>query len=73
MFEFNLVRGSLIPSKDFRILRELTRYKFKLTNMRFSEKNRYQNTLIVRNCKLDMDFFDVFDKSSSNIANLIFT
>lgn len=71
LLKFGIVRGSFIPSKDFRILRKLTRYKFKLTNMRSSEKNRYQNALTVGNCKLDMVFSDVFDKSSSYIANLI--
>ena len=71
MFKLGIVKGSFIPSKDIRILRELTRYKFKLTNIRSSEKNRYQNALTVGNCKLDMVFTDVFGKSSSNIANLI--
>lgn len=71
LFKLGIVRGSFIPPKDFRILRELTRYKFKLTNIRSSEKNRYQNALTVGNCKLDMVFTDVFGKSSSNIANLI--
>lgn len=71
LFKLGIVKGSFIPSKDIRILRELTRYKFKLTNIRSSEKNRYQNALTVGNCKLDMVFTDVFGKSSSNIANLI--
>lgn len=71
LFKLGIVKGSFIPSKDIRILRELTRYKFKLTNIRSSEKNRYQNVLTVGNCKLDMVFTDVFGKSSSNIANLI--
>lgn len=71
LFKFGIVNGSFIPSKNIRILRELTRYKFKLTNMRSSEKNRYQNALTVGNCKLDMVFSDVFGKSASNIANLI--
>lgn len=71
LFKFGIVRSSFIPSKDFRILRELTRYKFKLTSVRSSEKNRYQNALTVGNCKLDMVFTDVFGKSSSNIASLI--
>lgn len=71
LFKFGIVKGSFIPSKDFRILRELTRYKFKLTSVRSSEKNRYQNALTVGNCKLDMVFSDVFGKSSSNIATLI--
>lgn len=71
LFKLGIVNGSFIPSKDIRILRELTRYKFKLTNIRSSEKNRYQNALTVGNCKLDMVFSDVFGKSSSSIANLI--
>lgn len=71
LFKLGIVKGSFIPSKDIHILRELTRYKFKLTNIRSSEKNRYQNALTVGNCKLDMVFTDVFGKSSSNIANLI--
>ena len=60
----NLLNVS-IPQKDFRILRELTRYKYKLVNMRSSEKNRYQNALTSGNCKLDMVFTDVFGKSAS--------
>lgn len=71
LFKFGIVNGSFIPSKDIRILRELTRYKFKLTSVRSSEKNRYQNALTVGNCKLDMVFSDIFGKSASNIANLI--
>ncbi|BBK22830.1 hypothetical protein Aargi30884_17330 [Amedibacterium intestinale] len=62
LFKFGIVNGSFIPSKDIRILRELSRYKFKLTSVRFSEKNRYQNALTVGNCKLDMVFLDVFGK-----------
>lgn len=71
LFKIGIVRSSFIPSKNFRILRELTRYKYKLTNMCSSEKNRYQNALTVGNCKLDLVFSDVFGKSASNIANLI--
>ena len=71
LFKFGIVRSSFIPQKDFRILRELTRYKYKLVNMRSSEKNRYQNALTSGNCKLDMVFTDVFGKSASNIIDLI--
>ena len=71
LFKFGIVRSSFIPQKDFRILRELTRYKYKLVNMRSSEKNRYQNALTSGNCKLDMVFADVFGKSASNIIDLI--
>ena len=71
LFKLGIVKGSFIPNKDIRILRELTRYKLKLTNIKSSEKNRFQNALTVGNCKLDMVFSDVFGKSSSNIVNLI--
>ena len=71
LFKFGIVRSSFIPQKDFRILRELTRYKYKLVNIRSSEKNRFQNALTSGNCKLDMVFTDVFGKSASNIIDLI--
>lgn len=71
LFKLGIVRSSFIPQKDFRILRELTRYKYKLVNMRSSEKNRFQNALTSGNCKLDMVFTDVFGKSASNIIELI--
>lgn len=45
-----LVRGSFIPPKPIRELRDLFRYRFKLVNMRSSEKNRFQNSLIVIFC-----------------------
>ena len=32
LFKMGLVRSSYIPSKDFRVLREFTRYRYKLTN-----------------------------------------
>ena len=50
LFKLGIVKSSFIPQKDFRILRELTRYKYKLVNMRSSEKNRYQNALTSGNC-----------------------
>ena len=71
LFKLGIVRGSFIPNKDIRILRELTRYLYKLTNMRTSEKNRFTNALTVGNCKLDMVFSDIFGKSSSAIINTI--
>lgn len=71
MFKLGIVKSSFIPQKDFRILRELTRYKYKLVNMRSSEKDRYQNALTSGNCKLDMVFTDVFVNSASNIIDLI--
>ena len=71
LFKMGLVRSSYIPSKDFRILREFTRYRYKLTNTKSSEKNRFTNALTVGNCKLDMVFTDIFGKSSQSIINII--
>lgn len=71
LFKMGLVRSSYIPSKDFRILREFTRYRYKLTNTKSSEKNRFTNALTVGNCKLDMVFSDIFGKSSQSIVNIV--
>ena len=71
LFKLGLVRSSVIPKKDFRTLRELTRYIYKLTCMKSSEKNRFINALTVGNCKLDMVFTDVFGKSSQDIVDII--
>ena len=71
LFKMGLVRSSYIPSKDFRILREFTRYRYKLTNTKTSEKNRFTNALTVGNCKVDMVFSDIFGKSSQSIINII--
>jgi transposase len=71
LFKLGIVRSSFIPNKDIRILRELTRYLYKLTNMRSSEKNRFINALTVGNCKLDMVFSDIFGKTSSAIIDTI--
>ena len=45
LFRLGLVRGSYIPCKKIRILREFTRYRYKIVSCRSSEKNRYQNAL----------------------------
>ena len=71
LFKLGIVRSSFIPSKNFRILRELTRYLYKLTCNRTSEKNRFTNALTVGNCKLDMVFSDIFGKSSQSIIQNI--
>lgn len=71
LFKFGIVRSSYIPEKDIRILREFTRYQYKLVNIRSSEKNRFQNALTVGNCKLDLVFTDVFGKSASSIVDTI--
>ena len=71
LFKLGIVRSSFIPPKDFRILREYTRYLYKLTCNRTSEKNRLTNALTVGNCKLDMVFSDIFGKSCQAIIDII--
>lgn len=56
LFKHDLINGSFISSADIRQLRDLTRYRNKLTNFIVGEKNRAQNCLTVSNIKLD----DVF-------------
>ncbi len=66
-----MVKPSFIPPADIRELRDLVRYRFKLTCMITSEKNRAQNCLTVSNLKLDDVFSDVFGKSSRSITEQI--
>lgn len=47
LFKFGIVKSSFIPQKDFRILRELTRYKYKLVNMRSSERTVIRMLLLL--------------------------
>jgi hypothetical protein len=71
MFRIGLVPGSFIPCKDIRILREYTRYRFKLVSCKSSEKNRYQNVFTVCNVALDAVVSDKFGKSASSITDYI--
>ena len=67
----SMVKPSFIPPPPIRHLRELIRYRIKLTNMQNSEKNRAQNCLTVSNLKLDDVFSDVFGKSARSITEYI--
>ena len=71
LFRFGLVPGSFIPAKSFRILREYTRYRYKLTAMKSSEKNRFQNAFTVCNVALDSVVSDMFGKSASLITDYL--
>ena len=68
IFKHDLVSGSFIPPFEIRQLRDLMRYRVKLTNFTTGEKNRAQNCLTVSNIKLDDVFSDVFGKSASAIT-----
>jgi transposase len=71
IFKHDLVSGSFIPPADIRQLRDLVRYRWKLTNFTTGEKNRAQNCLTVSNFKLDDVFSDVFGKTASAITTRI--
>ena len=71
LFMCDMIKPSFIPPPDIRHLRDLMRYRMKLTNMLTSEKNRALNCLTVSNLKLDDVFSDVFGKSSRSIISYI--
>lgn len=71
LFMCDMVKPSFIPPPAIRHLRDLVRYRVKLTNMLASEKNRAQNCLTVSNLKLDNVFSDVFGKSARSITEYI--
>ena len=71
MFRMDLVVSSYIPPADIRDLRELCRYRLKLTYMRTSEKNRFQNSMTISKVRLDSIFSDPFGKSASAIMEYL--
>ena len=71
LYMCGMVKPSFIPPADIRELRDLVRYRFKLTCMITSEKNRVHNCLTVSNLKLDDAFSDIFGKSSRSITEHI--
>ena len=71
LFRLGLVPGNYIPCKPIRILREFTRYRYKLTSCRSSEKNRFQNALTVCNVALDSVVSDIFGKSATSVIDYL--
>lgn len=71
LFMCDMIKPSFIPPADIRQLRDLVRYRGKLTNCLIGEKNRAQNCLTVSNLKLDDVFSDVFGKSARSITEYI--
>lgn len=71
LFMCDMIKPSFIPPSDIRHLRDLMRYRVKLTNCLTGEKNRAQNCLTVSNLKLDDVFADVFGKSARSITEHI--
>ena len=71
LFRIGLVKSSFIPALDIRILREFTRYRYKLVSMKNSEKNRFQNAFTVCNVALDSVVSDMFGKSATAITDYL--
>lgn len=71
LFRMGMVPGSFVPDKKIRVLREFTRYRYKLISMRSGEKNRFQNAFTVCNSTLDAVLSDMFGKSASAIQNYL--
>lgn len=60
-----------MPPLAIRELRDLMRYRFKLTNFASSEKNRFQNSLTVSNIQIASVVSDTFGKSALKIIERI--
>lgn len=71
LFRMGLVRGSFIPTKDIRVLREFTRYRTRLVSQRSSEKNRLQNAFTVGNVAMDSVVSDMFGVSSKKVRDYL--
>jgi transposase len=71
LHKHGLVPGSFIPPLPIRQIRDLMRYRFKLTNFKSSEKNRIQNSLTVSNIMLSSVVSDTFGVSSMKIIDHI--
>ncbi len=71
LFRIGLVKASFIPDLEIRILREFTRYRYKLVSMKSSEKNRFQNAFTVCNVALDSVVSDMFGKSATAITDYL--
>ena len=66
-----LMNGSFIPPKDIRELRDLTRYRRKLTQAISAEKNRVQKVLEDATIKLSSVVSDTFGVSGSEIIEAL--
>jgi transposase len=66
-----LVKGSYVPPRDIRELRDLTRYRKKLRQLVSAEKNRVQKTLEDANIKLSSVVSDVFGVSATAIIDAL--
>jgi transposase len=66
-----LLKGSFIPNRSIRMLRDLTRYRSRLMGMITAEKNRFLKILEDTNIKLSVVLTDVFGVSGRRILEAI--
>ena len=71
LFRFDIVKSSFIPPPDIRAMRELSRYRLKLSHMVTSEKNRYQNSMTISRIRFDSVLTDPFGKTASAIMEYL--
>ena len=71
LLQHGLLRGSFIPDRDQRELRELVRYRTKLTQERSREINRIQKVLEGANIKLSDVATDIMGKSAQDMLRAI--
>lgn len=71
LFRFDIVKASFIPPANIRALRELSRYRLKLSYMRTAEKNRYQNSMTISRIRIDCVLTDPFGKTAANIMDYL--
>ena len=71
LFKHDLVNASFMPPPEIRQLRDLCRYRTKLTYMQSSEKRRTQDCLTVSNIQLASVVSDTFGKSAQAIIDKI--
>ena len=67
LFKHDLIPVSFIPPKDIREMRDLSRYRYKLTYIKVSEKNRIQNCFTMSNIRIDSVVTDPFGKTAKLI------
>ena len=71
LFRMDLVVGSFIPPQDIRDVRELCRYRLKLTYVNTAEKNRFQNSMTVSKIRIDSVFRDPFGMSATRVMEYL--
>jgi transposase len=71
LMQHGLITGSFIPPAEFRVLRELTRYRRSLTEERTREVNRIQKVLEGANIKLAAVASDIMGPSGRSMLEAI--